>query len=1321
MMLLKKIKLIALSGTVLAGMTTAAQADPISVLVLGAVGLSASTVGATAFAIATSALTLSMSLGLSLVASMLNRPKKPVGGGTEGKLQAGGTVSRTIPLGRKLVTHSLVYANSDGRVSKTPNAVLTQVFALADVPVRGLAEIWVNGSKVTWTGTVGTQSAGGTYGYGTEIAEYPLHMFVKFYDGTQTEADSNLVSRFGSHATRPYGTDRIGTGVAYAIVSCVVNTQYFSGFPQFKFVVDGAPLYDPRLDTTAGGSGSQRWNDKTTWSVAPTNPMVQAYNLMRGMSYGSQWLYGGQSIGATQLPVSAWAAAMNECDVAISLAAGGSEPQFRSATELRFDEPPVDALKRILASCNGRIGERGGAFKPKVGAATSAVFSITDDDILSDASSTFEPFFSLDAIVNGVTGKYIEPREGWNAKDAPPIYTPSFELVDGGRRQTADLGFDAVTSATQVQRLMTAALADARRERRHQLPLPPDAFVLEPTDSISWTSARNGYTTKLFEIRSTRDLGGLLTGVSLSEVDPADYTWGTGNERAVALSSTAPFSIPSQSIVDWNATGVTLAGTDGSELPAIRMTWDGSVEDIDGIQFEVWNNAQTDLIYEGSTDRYEIGAIVISANIRPATIYKVRGRYRPVSTRPVAWSGYITVTTPSVQLVGPSSVELSRLSSELQTLIAGSPTAPETIPGIRQAIENFRRSVDPSEAVRSQAGEPVLSNVRREIDQLSETMAQIQQRFEQLRAANIEAGLEINSEEGRARIYALSRLTTDTTTRFNEVAVSLSALDARITLIANTVVEGDFDSLVSQITDVGIELDAVQASLSNYVLTTTFTPISTEVTTLRADLTAAQAAIVLRATQTSLDGATARITTAENSISALGSILNSVSAVTQALEIDLTNQTLAQVLALLADNKDAIVSEFANANNKIGARIDETGAAIASASLQLTALTTSTAAGFLSEQTARAAADGALTTSINSLTAVVNNPSTGLAAAKATADSAVSAAADADGKAVAADSKAVTAQNAANDAQADATSALGGLVTTNGAVSTITSNVNAIFGGNSANALINIGAAASSGASFSTIEFLARQTTGGTARSAGLKLGANNSTGFVEITAGNFYLSDPGWNGGARGNLLTWNGTQFQFGPPVLFNSQVTFGNGVVSTGALAVGAATVGDDYFRAAVRENFQVAQPYWQNGTGAQLYGDIIHQPDNSGSVGDAKIFSHTLASADEYVDVFVQCRIAAESNARLHTLIIWRNPTVSRIVRGSDNRGVVLVMSGTAVRTIEQWVSANQSLLFLFQHRDKPGAGTHTYVISAAPLTTITTNISEVLITTTQVKR
>ena len=46
-------------------------------------------------------------------------------------------------------------------------------------------------------------------------------------------------------------------------------------------------LYDPRRDSTVGGSGAQRWSDPSSWTPfgggANDNPVVQIYNLMLGL------------------------------------------------------------------------------------------------------------------------------------------------------------------------------------------------------------------------------------------------------------------------------------------------------------------------------------------------------------------------------------------------------------------------------------------------------------------------------------------------------------------------------------------------------------------------------------------------------------------------------------------------------------------------------------------------------------------------------------------------------------------------------------------------------------------------------------------------------------------------------------------------------------------------------------------------------------------------------------------------------------------------------------------------------------------------------
>ncbi len=168
--------------------------------------------------------------------------------------------------------------------------------------------------------------------------------------------------------------------------------------PTFQWIVDGTPLYDPRNDDTAGGAGDERWDDPSTWSLKSDNATL-IYNIIRGIRYGGNWLYGGQNLSASRLPFGSWAAAANECDADIDLAGGGTEKQFRVAGEIALSTQPVDAIETLLRCCNGRMAEIGGIYKIVVGGPGAPVASFGDDDILVTEDQEFDPFPNLDGTI----------------------------------------------------------------------------------------------------------------------------------------------------------------------------------------------------------------------------------------------------------------------------------------------------------------------------------------------------------------------------------------------------------------------------------------------------------------------------------------------------------------------------------------------------------------------------------------------------------------------------------------------------------------------------------------------------------------------------------------------------------------------------------------------------------------------------------------------------------------------------------------------------------------------------------------------------------
>lgn len=595
------------------------------------------------------------SLALSYAAQALSgnssepEAAKADGFSLQGKLQAGGTVPRSFNVGYSATAGSLVYANTWGNSGETPNAFFTQVIALSDLPGGTLREVWVNGELCT----VGTDAF---YDHGYPVLEYVkdgvAHLWVNYYDGTQTTADTLCVTK-ASSSERPYPSSRVGHGIAYVVMTALVNDTLFTGFPSFKFAVSGIPLYDISKDSSVGGVGSHRWSDRSTWGGDGDNlPAVQIYNLMRGVTYNGVWLYGLQDMTAARLPASNWIAQVAKCRETIAGEGGVLEPTYRSGGQINVDTQTANAVEALLTACQGRISEIGGTYKIHLGAPGSPTFSWTDADMLSTEQQTYKPFFGLADSINGITGSYPYPAEGWATKVAPPYYRPDLEARDGNRRLLANPSFDFVPYSAQVQRLMKSALDEAQRARTHVLSFPPQYWVVEPGDIGAWTSVRNGYEDKLFRADAGTDKYNLDVILHLTEVDPADYDWDHNTDFTGVSTGPTVFPRPEpQGIVDWFAEAATIKDADGySRRPAIRLSWDGSLPGVIGIQYEVRLASDNSHVTRGRSDQLSIGSLLISQSLLPNNEYEVRGQYIPSAPRDMLWSDWISVTTPDVRM-----------------------------------------------------------------------------------------------------------------------------------------------------------------------------------------------------------------------------------------------------------------------------------------------------------------------------------------------------------------------------------------------------------------------------------------------------------------------------------------------------------------------------------------------------------------------------------------------------------------------------------------------------------------------------------------------
>lgn len=610
-------------------------------------------------------------IGLNLLAqSLAGKPKDPTFS-INTTIQGGGDVPRSILLGKTATAGSLVWVNTWGNDGDSKNAYLTQVIALSDLPVNALTGFYVNNEKVTLQGAQGS--------WGWAIPQYRKDgrdcLWIKFYDGTQTAADSFLTNTC-SNNRRSWGSNRVGRGVAYVIITALVSKNMFSGIPSFKFEVDGAKLYDITKDSSAGGNGAQRWSNPTTWGGDGDHlPAVQAYNILRGIEYGNKWLYGLQGVTAARLPAASWVKQINKCRAQVP-GAYGLEPAYRSGGEVPVDAPIATALEAVLTACQGRISEVGGTYEIHIGAPDLPVISFTDDDILSTEEQTFTPFFGLADTINGISASYPSPSAGWVTTTAPPLYRTDLEARHGNRRLMSDVPLDFVPYPEQVQRLMKSALLEAQRARRHTLVLPPRFWAYcTPGEYVVWSSERNGYVAKVFRIDGVADKANFDLVIDITEVDPTDYDWDSGSEfRPPIDGDLGPMRPEPMPIISFGASPAIAQDSNGNNRRVgIQLFWDGAVNAVDFVQYELRKTETLAIIYSGRTEEVARASVIIApGTLMPNQSYEVRGRYGTYDgNTEFLWSDWIRVITDDIRL-GPLDIypiDIEQLNKDVSDVL----------------------------------------------------------------------------------------------------------------------------------------------------------------------------------------------------------------------------------------------------------------------------------------------------------------------------------------------------------------------------------------------------------------------------------------------------------------------------------------------------------------------------------------------------------------------------------------------------------------------------------------------------------------------------
>ena len=525
---------------------------------------------------------------------------------------------------------------------------------------------------VSMVGTTVTLSGGPPGANYALLAAVPVAMpllRIRPYLGTATQSvGGDLAAEYPGNMR---ATDHY-RGIALAVVDFIYDQDVFTaGPPQISAQISGAVVYDPRLDTTAGGSGAHREDDPDTWEFSENPALLARFYALHANGLG---------LTAADLRLADTVADADVCDVATEFtlrAAGGATstvdlPRYRCGYVVPTDGSPRQAFEEILESMAGRWGWGGGLLRMRAGAMRAAVDTIDQGWIwqrVEDGQASAEPYVRIingvprENKLNAVSGTCVDPSQRWQALPFPAVRDAVLIAAEGEYPGEVELG--AVNHIAHAQHLASIAIRESQAALRMEAQCALSAYRLELFDVASVDLPRYGMVAKTMEVTGWRWHPEEGVSLRLAEITEAIFepvAELVGRDPAPNSNLPRPWDV--EAITGLAVTSGSAPLADGSIIARLEVTWDAATSNAirNGGQIEVQYAALTAALPDGDgwPSWMEAGGSTraVIPGVQAATPYLVRARC--VQLVPYVrgdWAYTVAHVTATVPLVGTDGIE----------------------------------------------------------------------------------------------------------------------------------------------------------------------------------------------------------------------------------------------------------------------------------------------------------------------------------------------------------------------------------------------------------------------------------------------------------------------------------------------------------------------------------------------------------------------------------------------------------------------------------------------------------------------------------------
>jgi len=536
------------------------------------------------------------SAGLSAFAQMIG-PKPPkVSPAATDRLQASldPRAYRKIVFGHTAAAVDVRYQEYTGANQEHLNSVPV----LASHALEAIEEIWFD-NKLAWS--AGGGLFGGVHG---EFAGYLT--VTPITEGTA----ANAFTITGSSSWVSAYSRFIGCGYLWLRYKLTGNGKKAespfasSVTSRITVRVKGAKLYDPRQDSTAGGAGAQRANDQATWAWSSDdvgrNPALQLLFYLLGWriqnpTTGEWQLAVGLGLPKERIDLASFIAAANLCDEPVTLAAGGTEPRYRSDGVFSEGDDPGIVFENLCAAMNGVLRDAGGKLALEIlhNDLGSPVIDLTAADVIGEFTWLQTP--PVDQSFNTVRGRYVDASNAglYQLADYPDVVIDAPDGIE--RVKTFDMPM--VQSAAQAQRLAKTFLQRAQYPGTFTAEFLATAWRCQVGSVVRLTFPALGFENKLFRVVEHAIQFDGRCPMTLREEHATIYAWDADEEPAVQAAapiSYNPLNDPFVLAIDeahaasaFNLVDVantTVIGSTVRKTGGTTSTWDAKARTLEGYQ-----------------------------------------------------------------------------------------------------------------------------------------------------------------------------------------------------------------------------------------------------------------------------------------------------------------------------------------------------------------------------------------------------------------------------------------------------------------------------------------------------------------------------------------------------------------------------------------------------------------------------------------------------------------------------------------------------------------------------------------------------------------